>query len=75
MVLNEYKEKSLKDSLIFRNINSKMVDLSTKESKEIKKYSKKISKAIKSLSGVNPDLKRLTRLIKKDMLKGIISGK
>lgn len=72
---NEYKEKSLKDSLIFRKIDSKMVYLSTKDSKEIKRYSKKISKAIKSLSGVNSDLKRLTRIVKKDMLKGIISGK
>ncbi len=72
---NEYKEKSLKDSLIFRKIDSKMVYLSTKDRKEIKRYSKKISKAIKSLSGVNSDLKRLIRIVKKDMLKGIKSGK
>jgi|CZCB01.1.fsa_nt_gi hypothetical protein len=74
-LLNEYKEKSLKDSLIFRKIDSKMVYLSTKDRKEIKRYSKKISKAIKSLSGVNSDLKRLIRIVKKDMLKGIKSGK
>lgn len=74
-LLNEYKEESLKDSLIFREIESKMVYLSTKDRKEIKRYSKKISKAIKSLSGVNSDLKRLIRIVKKDMLKGIKSGK